>query len=103
MSVVLHVEPRTPPLSWEEFCQKTGPFSIALDGFVGTGPRFDENGPRANFNHHEEVSRLETRATCGQVLMAIRQGLFDCFRDEQGVQVSAYVNDCDEDVCLYSY
>lgn len=54
----------------------TEPFSIALDGYVNVGPRFDHEGPRVNFNHHEEVDRLATRATCGQVLMAIRQGLF---------------------------
>jgi hypothetical protein len=31
--------------------------------------------------------------------MAVRQGLFDCFRDEDGPRAEVYVNDCDEDVC----
>lgn len=99
MSVNLHMEPQTPPLTWEEFGKQSGPFSIALDGFVKESPKFDPAGPMANFNHHEGVSRLETRATCGQVLMAIRQGLFDCFRDDGGARADVYVNDCDEDVC----
>jgi hypothetical protein len=50
----------------------------------------------ANFNHHEGVSRLETRATCAQVLLAVRQGFFRRFTGT----VHVYVNDCDEDVCL---
>ncbi len=99
MSVKLCMEPKTPPLTWEEFCKQSGPFSIALDGYVKESPKVDYLGPRANFNHHEGVSRLEMRATCGQVLMVIRQGLFDCFRDKDGVRADVYVNDCDEDVC----
>lgn len=83
-----------PPMSWDDFCAETPPESIALDGFVAEGPRFDSAGPRINFNHHEGVSRLDTRATCAQVLMAIRQGLFECFPHP-----TVYVNDCDEDVC----
>jgi hypothetical protein len=100
MMIKLVVEPKTPPLSWPEFCARTPEFSIALDGFVGEGPAFDNEAPRANFNHHEGCDRLATRATCGQVLMAIRQGLFKRFRTHEGPQALVYVNDCDEDVCL---
>lgn len=99
--IKLHVEPTVVPVPWDTFLRSHSPYSIALDGYVSAGPRFsgDESGPHANFNHHEEVDRLATRATCGQVLMAIRQGLFACFRDADGPRVHAYVNDCDEDVC----
>lgn len=100
MPVVLHMQPQDEPLSWEAFVARTDPFSVALDGYVATGPRFDPDGPRINLNHHEEVDRLATRATCAQVLIAIRQGFFLCFRDEHGVQAQVYCNDCDEDVCL---
>ncbi|MBI4121867.1 MAG: hypothetical protein HY461_00895 [Parcubacteria group bacterium] len=99
MTVVLRMEPQTPPMTWVEFCERSDPYSIGLDGYVAEGPKFDPGGPRANFNHHEGVSRLETRATCAQVLMATRQGLFDSFRDESGPRVVACANDCDEDVC----
>lgn len=87
-------------MTWEQFVAGAPPFSIALDGYVADGPRLDTRGPHACFNHHENVSRLETRATCAQVLMSIRQGLFECFREEGAVRASVFVNDCDEDVCL---
>lgn len=86
-------------LSWDDFTESSPPYSIALDGYVRGGPRFDPKTPRANFNHHEDVDRLATRSTCAQVLMAIRQGLFGTFRTEEGPSVHVWVNDCDEDVC----
>jgi hypothetical protein len=88
-----------PPLTWEKFCTSTGPFAVALDGYVAAGPRFDPTGPRVNFNHHEEVDRLATRSTCAQVLLAIRQDFFQCFRDDEGPRAEVFANDCDEDVC----
>jgi hypothetical protein len=100
MTAILHMHPRDLPQTWEDFCASKAPYSIALDGYVATGPRFDQSGPWLNLNHHEEVDRLATRATCAQVLMALRQGLSDCFRDEQGFHAEVYANDCDEDVCL---
>lgn len=84
-------------MSWSEFTKQAPEQSIALDGFVPEGPRFNPRGPWANFNHHEGVSRLETRATCAQVLIALRQGLMSAFDDKN---THIYVNDCDEDVCL---
>lgn len=74
MSINLNVEPNTPPLTQAEFIQQKGPFSVALDGYAYGAPWFDENGPKVNFNHHEEVDRLATAATCEQVLTAIRSG-----------------------------
>lgn len=103
MSVTLVMLPMRSPLNWEEFCQWSPPYSIAVDGFVAAGPRFDETGPRLNLNHHEEVDRLATRATCGQVLIAIRQGLFDCFQSSSGPHAIVHANDCDEDVCLSNF
>lgn len=103
MSVELFVEPSRSPLTWEGFTFEAPRFSVALDGYVGEGPAYDPTGPFANFNHHEGVDRLATRATCGQVLVAVRQGLFDSFRDEYGPKANVFVNDCDEDVCMSWY
>ncbi len=102
MAVTLHMEPKTPPMSWETFCATKPPFSVALDGYVVGAPRFDSQSPQINFNHHEEVSRLETRSTSGQVLIAIRQGLFLCFQQNGQPHAHMYVNDCDQDVCTSS-
>lgn len=99
MAVTLQMRPQDEPLSWERFCADVSPFGVALDGYVAAGPRFDPAGPRVNFNHHEEVDRLATRSTCAQVLLAIRQGFFTCFADDDGVRADVYCNDCDEDVC----
>lgn len=99
--VRLSVEPKTAPMSWESFVLKTSPRSIALDGYVAARPQFDSAGPRVNFNHHEGVDRLATRATCAQTLIAVRQGLFELFADLHGnPDATLYLNDCDEDVCL---
>lgn len=99
MSITLQVLPAV-TVSWETFQACAPPFSIALDGYVSGGPRFNGAGPWVTFNHHEEVDRLATRSTCAQVLMAIRQGLFQTFRDTAGDHAVVWVNDCDEDVCL---
>lgn len=100
MALNLIIEPNTPPLSRKEFCTQKKPPAIALDGYVYGGPFFSEKGPHINFNHHEGVDRLATRATCGQVLLAIRQGLFQCLIDDTGEpHGDVYVDDCDEDCC----
>jgi hypothetical protein len=95
--IQLNVDLKT--LTWGEFRRQAPQYSIALDGYVRGGPRFEAKTRRANFNHHEDVDRLATRSTCAQVLMAIRQGLFKCFRNDGGPIADVYVNDCDEDVC----
>lgn len=96
MRVELVIEPgRT--RTWEEFVRDTPEGSVALDGYVPEGPRFDQAGRRSNFNHHEGCVRLATRSTCSQVLLAIRQGFAE-LHDRPG-RVHVYVNDCDEDVC----
>lgn len=99
MGFKLIIEPNTPPLSWEQFCRKKGP-AIALDGYVVGGPDFNEKGPHINFNHHEGVDRLATRATCAQVMLALCQGLFNCLTDDtDDPHGRVFIRDCDEDCC----
>lgn len=103
MIVNLNVDPTIVPMTWKQYCKSYSTHSIAIDGFVIGGPNWqgtNEGGPRANFNHHENVDRLATRATCAQVLMAIRHGLFNQFRDSNGsILINIDSNDCDHDVC----
>jgi len=114
MPLVMNVDPQAVPISWDRFCETTPPYSIALDGFVDDVSLFDATAPRANFDHHSlnkndstkrdfranRIDRLITRATCGQLLIAIRTGLLQCFRDEGGVHAELHVLDGDHDVCL---
>lgn len=100
MDISLVVAPEIAPMDWDTFVSEAPAHSIALDGYVSGPPRVDLAGPYANFNHHEGVSRLETRSTCAQVLMALRQGLYLSFRENGLERAVLHVNDCDEDVCL---
>ena len=99
MPVTLIMRPETEPLTWDEFRAASGPFAIALDGYVKEGPRYDAAAPRLNLNHHEEVERLATRATCAQALMSLRLGLYKRFCENGEPRADVYANDCDEDVC----
>ena len=99
MNITLHMQPKTPPVTWNDFRQQYAPYSIAIDGFVRGAPEFDPHGPHLNINHHEDVKRLQTRASCAQALILVRQGLFEAFCDERGPCASVFANDCDEDVC----
>lgn len=102
----LVVKPDISPISWRNFLVETEPNAVALDGYVADGPRYShlKRGVYVNFNHHENVDRLATRATCAQVLLALRQRLLEPFRTESGeVNMNVYVNDCDQDVCLSWY
>jgi hypothetical protein len=90
----LIIRPKNVPMTWNKFIKTTPSGSIALDGFVKDKPRFDLNTLHVNFDHHHNVGRIETRSTSGQVLLAIRKGLFDLLWKEIDVL------DCDEDVCL---
>jgi hypothetical protein len=99
-NVVLTIRPGTEAISWEAFRQTHPPYSIALDGYVHGASRYDSAGPWLNLDHHADVDRLSTRATCAQVWLCLRQGLFDAFRDVQGPRARVFVNDCDEDVCV---
>lgn len=68
----------------------------------GGALQFDPRGPWLNFDHHADVDRLSSRASSSQILLALRQGLFD--RESSLYRrVLVYANDCDEDVCLSWY
>lgn len=69
------------------------PNSIALDGYV-QGPALDVEQHRYSFDHHGDVIRLVTSATCVQVLDAILMGL-----DLDQIQ-QVFVNDVDGDTAL---
>jgi hypothetical protein len=97
--IELRIEPRVVK-SWEEFLRDAPPFSVALDGYVRGRPRFDPGGPHVNFNHHEDVDRLSTRSTCGQVFVALKQGLLDTFSQDSEPKAEVWVNDCDQDTCV---
>lgn len=100
MAIHLHMHPELTAMSRSHFREIAPPYSIAIDGFVGEAPWFNPHGPYANFNHHEGVDRLSTRATCAQVLMALRMGMLECFTKDGEPEIHVYANDCDEDVCL---
>jgi hypothetical protein len=95
----LIVEPRN-SVSWEDFKKNYPPFSIALDGFVNDAPNYDEDTRHINFDHHHGVVREATMATADQVYMAVKGGLFQSFRNEDGPFANIYVNDPDQDTCL---
>ncbi len=99
MAIELMMQPKDVPLAWSDFDLTYPPFSVAIDGYVKDGPRFNRKAPRANFNHHGGVATLETRATCAQALMEIRGGIFRRFQVNGQPKMLIWANDCDEDVC----
>lgn len=102
MAITLTIEPGV-SVSWNEFKKQSGGYGIALDGYV-TGPtRFDQKGPNQNFDHHIGVDRYATRATCAQVLIAIRLGLLRRFWTNGSAHARVFLNHCDEDACLSWY
>jgi hypothetical protein len=98
----VYLEPRV-VIKCEDFIEKKPRFSIALDGYVKGPPRFSIQGPYANFNHHEGVARIATRSTCAQVYYYIRLGLLDTFQKNGHPRAGVYINDVDQDVCLYCW
>ena len=97
--ITLHVEPRIVK-TWDAFRIENPPYSIALDGYVYGRPEFDREGPYRNFNHHEGVDRSCTRATCAQVFVALKQELFDTFKQDGEPYANVYVNDPDQDTSV---
>ncbi len=91
----LHVLPRT-SWTWNEFETNTPPNSIALDGMVLGGPRFDEIAHRVNFDHHDGVVREATMSTAMQVMFAIKGGIMKLLHPI----IHVYVNDTDQDTSL---
>lgn len=92
----IHVLPRV-AWTWEEFLERTPCNSLALDGMVRGGPRWDEQGRRINFDHHDGVVREVTMSTCMQVHFAIKGGLMRWLRPGE---VHVFINDTDQDTSL---
>lgn len=92
----VHILPGT-VWNWEEMELHTPRNSIALDGMVCGGPRFDPKQHRVNFDHHDSVVREATMSTAAQVYLAIKGGLMTMFREEP---VHIYINDIDQDVSM---
>lgn len=82
--------------TWGEFLANTPRRSIALDGIVRGGPRFDEATLHQNFDHHDGVVREATMSTAMQVFYAIKGGIARTFTKQSLV----VVNDTDQDTAL---
>lgn len=97
--MVLHIKPRRTLRTLGDFVKAAPPGSIALDGYVAGPPCSTPDKQHVSFNHHEGVNRSATRATCAQVYVAIKTGLFRALTmPDRSIHV--FVNDCDQDVCL---
>lgn len=101
--VILVLRPGQAPVTWQRFCETHPYYSIALDGYVRGRSRYDPSGPWLTLDHHEDVDRLSSRATCSQVLLSLRQGLYEVFQCDQEPYAKVFANDCDEDVCVSWY
>lgn len=84
-------------VTFEEFRRIHEAPSIALDGYVDGPPCWDGTGPWGNMDHHAGVERLAHPATCQQVAVATRAGLWDWL---PGRRVTVHLNDCDADASL---
>jgi len=95
----LNILPRE-SMSWDKFVSSTPENSIALDGVVLGGPRFDMDTNHFNFDHHDGVIREVTMSTCMQVYFAIKGGIMNSLlpkKDLYGVVANIYINDTDQD------
>ncbi|MBR9703138.1 hypothetical protein GOV10_03820 [Candidatus Woesearchaeota archaeon] len=103
MTLELIIEPRV-SMSWTDFKDQKGPYSIALDGYVTHRTMRDRKGPYANFDHHMRCDRFSTIATCGQVYNEVRNHMMeDSFQKDGQPHAHIYVNDPDEDTELASF
>lgn len=98
MKIILHCEPNTPPVKWDTFCTTAPAGSIAIDGYVHGRLHWEPERRILNLNHHEEVDRLSTRCTAAQLLILLRMGMLEVFKNLSEIHV--FFNDCDEDVSL---
>ncbi len=87
-------------MSWQEFISTTPSNSIALDGVVKGGPRFDPETNHVNFDHHDCVVREATMSTAMQVYFAIKGGLMKAFESRGFGLIHIYINDTDQDTSL---
>lgn len=91
---------------WLDFIKTAEPYSIAGDGRVPGKNNYLLEGPKApiiSVDHHSEVDRLGTRATCDQLLQMMRMGLRRRFTKDGLYIVNFCVNDPDQDVCTSWY
>ncbi len=95
-TISINILPRQ-TLTWNDFVETTPSRSIALDGMVSGGPKWDEDTLHVNFDHHDGVSREATMSTAMQVYFAIKAGLLKRF---EGGPVQVYINDPDQDTAL---
>jgi hypothetical protein len=86
-------------MDWEEFIFSTPKYSMALDGIVKGGPRYDPTSCHINFDHHDGVIREATMSTAMQVLFAIKGGLITSWA-KQTKSITVYINDTDQDTSL---
>ena len=92
--------------NWDAFVQEAEPFSIALDGRVPGRNNYllaGDQAPIISVDHHSQVDRIGTRATCDQVLQMMRLGLRKRFTRNGLYVIRACVNDPDQDVCTSWY
>lgn len=83
-------------VSWDEFnSSKTN--SIALDGYVTDGPKWDEKSLNANFDHHNSVVREATMSTAMQIYFAIKGGMMSRY---ENTEISVFINDVDQDTTM---
>lgn len=87
----------------QEFLDEKPPLSIGIDGYIKGAPWIDPYRAMVNINHHEEVNRIATAASCMQAFDLIRIGLPARFRKAGKLCARLHVNDCDEDVCMTHY
>lgn len=92
----IHILPRQ-SMTWDEFVAQTPPNSIALDGVVLGGPRFDAATRHVNFDHHDGVIREATMSSAMQALFALKGGLMESFRQNGSAHGHIYINDTDQD------
>lgn len=91
---------------WPDFIQTAEPYSIAGDGRVPGKNNYLLDGPKApiiSVDHHSEVDRLGTSATCDQLLQMMRMGLRRRYTKDGLYIVNFCVNDPDQDVCTSWY
>lgn len=86
-------------MPWQQFVDITPSKSIALDGIVKGGPRFDAESKHVNFDHHDGVVREATMSTAMQVLYAIKGGIMEYWMSTDS-PIHIYINDSDQDTSL---
>jgi hypothetical protein len=92
----IHILPRK-EMPWGEFVNHAPRSSIALDGVVLGGPRYNPTTQHINFDHHDGVVREATMSTAMQVHMAIKGGLIPSFRGNGDSKIHVFINDTDQD------